>query len=86
MAFSVDNDLKSWLAAQPNKNRYINGIIRQHREMLCIQQEAAERGVSVGELLHAIVEAYREKQLREAEETARHRRPRKENPAQPLQD
>lgn len=86
MAFSVDNDLKPWLAAQPNKNRYINGLIRQNREQLCIQQEATRQGVTVGEHLSAMGEAYREKQQREAEVAARHRRPRKENPTQPLQD
>lgn len=86
MAFSIDNDLKSWLAAHPNKNRYLNGLIRQNREQLYIQQKAAECGVPVGELLYAMTEAYREKRQREAEEEARHRRPRKENPGQSLQD
>lgn len=77
IALSVDNDLKDWLAEQPNKNRYINGLIRQHREMTSIGMEADQHGITIGEHLAAIHASFRENQKREAEKEARHRRPRK---------
>lgn len=32
MTFRLDLDLKDWLQQQPNKGRYINGLVRHDKE------------------------------------------------------
>lgn len=51
IGMAVDADLMEWLNKQPNKARYINGLIRQDMEMHELQDEAQRRKMTVGEIL-----------------------------------
>ena len=51
IGMAVDADLMDWLNQQPNKARYINGLIRQDMEMHKLQDEAKERLMTVGEVM-----------------------------------
>ena len=48
---AVDADLMEWLNKQPNKARYINGLIRQDMEMQQLKEEAERRKMTIGEVL-----------------------------------
>lgn len=32
MAFRIDNDIAEWLDSKPNKSRYVNETLRNHKE------------------------------------------------------
>ncbi len=51
IGMAVDADLMDWLNKQPNKARYINGLIRQDMEMAELRDEAARRNMTIGEVL-----------------------------------
>lgn len=75
---AIDNELEEWLNQQPNKNRYINGLIRKDKEITELQAASKVTNKTEGELLAEMREAWEEKRQQQAEEEARHRRkPRK---------
>lgn len=51
IGMAVDADLMEWLNKQPNKARYINGLIRQDMEMQQLKEEAERRKMTIGEVL-----------------------------------
>ncbi len=51
IGMAVDADLMDWLDKQPNKARYINGLIRQDMEMAELRDEAQRRNMTLGEVL-----------------------------------
>ena len=51
IGMAVDADLMDWLNQQPNKARYINGLIRQDMEMSKLREEAESRKMTVGEVM-----------------------------------
>lgn len=71
---AIDTELEDWLGAQPNKNRYINGLIRQDLERFNIRAASKVTGKTEGEILTEMREAWEEKRQRQAEEEVRHKR------------
>ncbi len=51
IGLAVDADLMDWLNKQPNKARYINGLIRQDMETAELRDEAQRRSMTLGEVL-----------------------------------
>ncbi len=66
IGMAVDADLMEWLNKQPNKARYINGLIRQDMEMAELRDEAARRNMNLGEVLTEHREE-REAQIQDAD-------------------
>ena len=71
---AIDSELEDWLNVQTNKNRYINGLIRQDHERFNIRAASKVTGKTEGEILTEMREAWEEKRQRQAEEEAKHRR------------
>ena len=75
---ALDSELEDWLGKQSNKNRYINGLIRTDKEQFNLRAASKATGKTEGEILAEMREAWEEKRQRQAEEEAKHRRPRTE--------
>lgn len=71
---AIDSELEDWLNIQTNKNRYINGLIRQDQERFNIRAASKVTGKTEGEILTEMREAWEEKRQRQVEEEAKHRR------------
>lgn len=66
IGMAVDADLMDWLEQQPNKTRYINGLIRQDMELTRLRETAAAMKMNLGELLTYQREE-RESQIQDAD-------------------
>lgn len=71
---AIDSELEDWLNLQSNKNRYINGLIRQDQERFNIRAVSKTTSKTEGEILTEMREAWEEKRQRQVEEKAKHRR------------
>lgn len=71
---AIDTELEDWLGAQPNKNRYINGLIRKDRELHELRATSKDTGRNEGEILQEMREAWNEKTHQLEEETNSHKR------------
>ena len=71
---AIDTELEDWLGAQPNKNRYINGLIRKDKEQNKLRAATKTTGKNEGELLQEMREAWDEKRQQQDAETASHKR------------
>ena len=74
IGLAIDTELEDWLGAQPNKNRYINGLIRRDKELTELQATSKATGKNEGELLQEMREAWSEKRQQQEAETASHKR------------
>lgn len=66
---AIDTELEDWLGAQPNKNRYINGLIRKDKELHQLRANTKATGKNEGELLQEMREAWNEKRQQQDAET-----------------
>lgn len=71
---AIDCEMEDWLNTKTNKNRYINGLIRQDLERFNIRSASKVTGKTEGEILTEMREALEEKIQRQAEEEVRHKR------------
>lgn len=71
---AIDIELEDWLGAQPNKNRYINGLIRKDKELHQLRANTKATGKNEGELLQEMREAWNEKRQQQDAETVSHKR------------
>lgn len=71
---AIDNELEEWLNQQPNKNRYINGLIRKDKELHQLRANTKATGKNEGELLQEMREAWNEKRQQQDAETVSHKR------------
>lgn len=74
IGIAIDCELEDWLNTKNNKNRYINGLIRQDLERFNIRAASKVTGKTEGEILTEMREAWEEKRQRQAEEEVRHKR------------
>lgn len=71
---AIDTELEDWLGAQPNKNRYINGLIQKDKEQHQLRANTKATGKNEGELLQEMREAWNEKRQQQDAETVSHKR------------
>lgn len=74
MGLAIDQELETWLNAQGNKNRYINGLIKKDRERNELKAASQRTGKTEGEILQEMREAWEEKQRQREEVINRHKR------------